>query len=103
MAELKSALEEDPLPKIIFTHYPLYTDRFFFNFGDTTERNLMINYFAKNNVKLHLGGHLHWLEKHDFGSFQGYALPSYRFKRQWTLVHINEKTQSYSIEIISAD
>lgn len=101
MKALKCALEEDPLPKIIFTHYPLYTDTFFFNFDDTPGRNLLMHYFAENNVKLYLAGHLHWLEKHEFGSYESYALPSYRYKGQWTVVHVNEKNETYEISVIS--
>lgn len=98
---LKKNMEEDPAPKIIFTHYPLYTDTFFFNFADTTDRNLMTRYFADNNVKLYLAGHLHWLEEHDFGTFQSYAIPSLQYKGQWVVFHINEKTETYDFTVIS--
>ena len=100
---LKADLEEDPLPKIIFTHYPIYTDIFFFNFDDTTDRNLLMNYCSQNNVKLYLSGHLHWLEKYEFGSFDSYILPSYRYKAQWTVVHVNEKNQTYELSVITAE
>jgi len=101
MENLKEEMEDDPLPKIIFTHYPLYTDDYFFNFDDTTERNLLMSYFADNNVKFHLAGHLHWLEKHDFGAYQSFALPSFRYKGQWTVFYVNEKAETYDFKVIS--
>lgn len=100
LKRFRQAIENDSRPKIIFTHYPLYTETFFFNFDDTTERSLMMHYLGKNNAKLYFAGHLHWFEEHDFGAYKSYALPSFRYKGQWTLVKINENTQDYSIEVV---
>lgn len=100
MDVLISALKNDPRPKIIFTHYPLYTEKFFFNFDNTTDRNLLISYFSKCNVKMYLSGHLHKYEDYDFGSFQTYVIPSYRYNSAWALVNVNEKTQTYTLERI---
>lgn len=101
LQEFKKAIEVDTRPKIVYTHYPLYTDTFFFCQEDTTERNLLMTYCSKNNVKLFLSGHLHWYEKTDYGNFQAYALPSYRYKGKWTLVTVDEQKKDYSLKVIS--
>lgn len=103
LESFKRGLEQDSKPKLVFTHYPIYTPALFFNYSDTTERNLVLHYMAKNNVKLLLGGHLHYFEHYDLGSYQNYCIPSYRYKGQWALIDVDEKQQNYNLKIISAD
>lgn len=99
MNSLKNALKNDSMPKIIMTHYPLYTDNFFFCMEDTTERNLLIKYFAENNAKMYLSGHLHWYEEVDYSSYKAYVLPSYRYKGKWALVKVNPAQNKYELKV----
>ena len=51
---LKEEISKDPKPKVIFTHYPLTEFRVLgIGLDETTERNLLIDLFAKNNVLLY--------------------------------------------------
>lgn len=94
---LKNTLSSDSKPKIIFTHYPLFTDRFFFSMEDTTERNLLIDLCAKNKVKLYISGHIHKYEENDFGSFKTHAIPSYRYQSKWAYVTVDGENTTLSL------
>lgn len=97
LASLKSAFASDSNPKIIFTHYPMYASPLQFSMNDTTERNLMMSLFAKNNVKLYLCGHIHIYEKYQMQNFEQYAIPSFLYKGVWAVVNVNETANSYNI------
>lgn len=100
---LKTAMKNDSNPKIVFTHYPLVTDGFFFGMSNSTDRNLLLSMCAENNVKLYLSGHLHWYEEKDFVKFQTYTIPSFRYSGKWALVNVNNNTESYRLKIIDAE
>ena len=57
--------------------------------GDTTERNLLISTFLKNNVRCYFGGHNHYSHFSDMGLYD-YCCPSFRFNEAWTVLHVNE-------------
>lgn len=87
---LIDALQKDSSPKIVCMHYPVYAQgHFYFCLQDTTERNLLISYFADNNVKLLLDGHTHDYNYTDFG-FVEYNIPGFAEDGQWALVTIDE-------------
>lgn len=90
----KDSLYSNSKPKIIFTHYPLYTENFFFCLENTTERNLLMKYFRDTNVKLYLAGHLHNLEEYNFTSYKGIAVPSFRYESSWGFVTVNENAKT---------
>lgn len=97
LASLKSAFTGDSKPKIVFSHYPFYSSSFLFSMTDTTERNIALSLFKKNNVRLYLCGHIHMYEVYDFGSLKHQALPSFHYDGIWLLVTVNESDSSYTL------
>lgn len=91
---LKNAFAKDKKPKIVISHYPLTNSRTVgaISFHDSTERNLLIDLYAKNNVKAVLCGHLHKTKYKDLGAFKEYGFPSFCYAKYpaWTLLEINE-------------
>lgn len=98
--QLKAALEADPNPKIVYTHYPILEFNLVFGLCDTIERNLLIDLFVKNNVRCSLGGHLHYFAQDKLCDYQEYCLPSFRYKKTWSVLTVNEETQSVSLETV---
>lgn len=91
------AIEADPKPKVVYSHYPLTEYHLAFGLGETTERNLLIDKFIRNNVKCYLGGHNHYSVYHNNG-FNEYCCPSLRFNGSWTVLHINETAGTASAD-----
>lgn len=94
---LKDAFKNDKRPKIILMHYPLSnTKRFgFLCLHDPTERNLLIDLFAQNDVKAALCGHLHQTQDADLQLFMEYGNPSYLYSENgWTIFEIDENRKS---------
>ena len=90
---LKDAFKKDKKNKIIMMHYPLSnTRRFsFLCLHDSTERNLLIDLFAQNNVKACLCGHLHEPKDADLTVLQEYGNPSFRYSSSgWNVFEIDE-------------
>lgn len=98
LASLKNAFAGDSKPKIVFSHYPFYSSSFLFSMTDTTERNLAMSLFKKNNVRLYLCGHIHMYELYDFGSFRHLSLPSFRYDGIWLLVTVDESSGNYTLK-----
>ncbi len=97
--KLISAFDNDPCPKIVFTHYPLM--RFNYdcsNMAETTERNSLISDFSKNNVRCVLGGHNHSITFNDLGYYD-YGIPSLCYNDAWALLCIDEAAERADIEI----
>ena len=86
---MKKDMEADPNPKIVFSHYPLSEYHLAFGLGDTTERNLLISTFLKNNVRCYFGGHNHYSHFSDMGLYD-YCCPSFRYDDEITILHIDE-------------
>lgn len=97
---LINELSDDPKAKIIFTHYPI-TDFKVYGIGldETTERNLLIDIFVKNNVKTYIAGHNHY-KRSDYLGFDAYCCPSFRYNRGWALLHVNEVNATAKIELV---
>ena len=87
---LKEEISKDPNPKIVFTHYPLTEFKAFgIGLNGTTERNLLIDMFAKNNVKAYLAGHNHY-SRNNFIGFNEYVCPSFRYNKAWFVLRVDE-------------
>ena len=85
---LKSEMEKDSNYKVVFSHYPIFTVFPYFKLDDTTERNLLLNLYARNNVKLVLCGHHHAPELLNFGSFKSYVVGSLGYHKDFMLFHV---------------
>ncbi|MCK9170608.1 MAG: metallophosphoesterase [Treponema sp.] len=98
---LIDALESDSAPKVVCMHYPLYAQgHFYYCLQDSIERNLLIAYFADNNVKLVLVGHTHQYNYTDMG-FIEYNVPGFLEKGQWALVKVDESAGTVTPELVS--
>lgn len=106
LKDFKKKIEADLRPKIVLTHYPVYAggSDMFMIIQDTMERNTILTYFAKNNVRQVYEGHAHKNYGFDFKNFREDVIGSLRFsarsKKQCALVTVNEETQSVSTKII---
>lgn len=92
--------KDDPRPKIIFTHYPFArfnTDCS--NMAETTERNLLISDFSKNNVKCLLGGHNH-TQTYDNLGYGDYGIPSFAYSEAWGLLCVDEAAETAELLFI---
>lgn len=98
--QLKTVMESDPRPKIVYCHYPILEFHLVFGLCDATERNLLIDLFVKNNVVCSLGGHNHYYSEKQINNYKGYSFPSFRYQKQWTLLTVDENSNSVSIELI---
>lgn len=98
--QLMDLFEKDSRQKIIFTHYPF--TRFNYdcsNMAETTERNILISDFAKNNVICVLGGHNHTQTFDNLG-YKDYGIPSFAYDEAWGLLHVDENAGRAEIEFI---
>lgn len=95
----EKAISEDKKPKVVFSHYPLSEYHLAFGLGETTERNLLIHNFLKNNVKCYMGGHNHYAHYENLG-FNDYCCPSFRFNNSWGVLHIDENAGTAVVEFI---
>lgn len=98
---LAEEMAKDTNAKIVFTHYPLFIDKFIFEMQDSTETNLLFSLFATNNVKYILSGHIHAKKETTNSYFTEKTIPSLLFDDTVGILHIDEDTGSYSLEIVS--
>ncbi len=94
-------LQADPRPKIVFSHYAVYAgDILYFTTQDTMERNLLIDAYAKNNVKYVFEGHDHPDHLYSFPTFSERAVPSLLYKSACCLVTVDEETATVTSQKI---
>jgi 3',5'-cyclic AMP phosphodiesterase CpdA len=92
-------LQNDPHPKVVFSHYPMYAGGiYYYSLSDPHERAALISAFAKYNVKIVLSGHLHWHRSHDFGSFREYSVAAFRDEQSWYLLNVDETNAILTLE-----
>ncbi len=97
---LEKAFRGDPNPKFVFTHIPIYcNDEFYFSMQNTTERNKIIALFSKNDVRALCCGHIHDETVSYPGKFTEYTFGGYFAHRAWALLHVDEKSESFSVEL----
>ena len=111
LEDFKRRLDADSRPKIVLTHYPVWaggTDLFMI-LQNTLERNTLLSYFAKNNVKQIYEGHAHKNYGHDYdGKFREEVIGSLRYsaedgardRRQCAIFTVDEKNQTVKTEVI---
>jgi hypothetical protein len=89
----------DPNPKLIFTHYPIYGGggNFYFSLSDPQERAILLDTFAKTNVKLGTEGHQHPGSSHDFGSFKEVNVSAFRDYKSWHILTVDETAGTVNI------
>ncbi|AEE17556.1 metallophosphoesterase family protein [Treponema brennaborense] len=91
-------MQADPRPKLVFTHYPVYGGGiFYFALSDTKERALLIDTFARNNVKTVFTGHYHpGKPPFNFGSFSELVVKGFLDNAAWIELHVDETNAAVS-------
>ena len=98
---LKSAFENDPNPKLVFTHYPLYADGItIYTMQDTMERNLLLTLFTNNNVVRSFEGHAHRAISFEYGSWGEDVSPAFGFDDECRLVTVDSENLTVTSSII---
>ena len=104
--DFKDKISADSSPKIVFTHYPVYAGgtNMFMIIQNTLERNILLTYFAENNVKQVYEGHAHANYGFDFKKFREDVIGSLRFSgrddKSCAVFTVNEETQQVETETI---
>ena len=99
--DFEKLLKSDSNPKMVFSHYPFYSDNVpFMALEDTTERNYLLSLFAKNNVKALFGGHVHTVFEHGFGDFSQINTSALFKNGAFRLVTVDESAASVSTKLI---
>lgn len=101
LQNLKIEMSKDPKYKIVSTHYPLFTNTFLFCTEDTTERNELMDLYARTDVKMVLGGHIHKSELNFFDDYVEFTLPSFRYQQKWGILTVDETTGNVTGELKS--
>lgn len=97
---LISEFKKDSRKKIVFTHYPVVQSNFgYAHLGESTERNLLISDFMKNNVICVLGGHNH-VKFNQYVGFYDYGLPSFGYSEDWGLLNVDESQGTATLDFI---
>jgi hypothetical protein len=91
--------KSDGRPKLVFTHYPVYAGggNFYFSLSDPHERAILLDTFAKTDVKLVVEGHQHPGSSHNFGAFREVNVSSFRDYQSWHLITVDETAGTVSI------
>ena len=102
LEDFKNKISSDSRPKIIFTHYPIYAGAgkyLLMRLQNTLERNMLLSYFAKYNVKQVYEGHIHARTWFDFTKFREDVIQSFRYGAA-AVFTVNESKGTVSTEII---
>lgn len=97
---LKNEMLKDSKPKVICSHYPLYTSTLLFCMGDTYERNELINLFQRTNAKIVLSGHIHKNETVDLGTFAQHTITSFTYYQKIGILKVDEDNKKVDFEKI---
>lgn len=105
LEELRESMNEDPNPKVVFSHYPVYTDMnliMFFKLSDDRERATLIDIFDKNDVDMIFSGHYHPGGFFDYGSFFELCCQSFVENSEedssWFFLVLDEANRTLSVE-----
>jgi 3',5'-cyclic AMP phosphodiesterase CpdA len=98
LANFIAEAENDGSPKLVFTHYPVYAGgAFYFSLADPHERALLLDTFARTNVKLLLNGHYHWYRAYDYGKFREISVAAFRDGGKWYMLTVDEDTETVEL------
>lgn len=99
--DFENLLKADPNKKLIFAHYPFYSDQVpFMKIEDTTERNHLLSLFQKYKAVDLFGGHAHINFEKDLGDFDQINTAAMFKNGYYRLVTVDEKTASVSTKLI---
>ncbi|GHV70916.1 serine/threonine protein phosphatase [Spirochaetia bacterium] len=92
LADFKKLAKKNPgVPKLAFTHYPVYDNSsdFYFSLSDPQERNKLLDIFAVYNFKYVLEAHQHQGSGYGFGKFKETNISSFRDYHSWHLLKLD--------------
>lgn len=99
--DFEDLLKVDLRPKLIFAHYPFYSDQVpFMAIEDTTERNYLLSLFQKHKAVDLFGGHVHTNFDRDLGDFDQINTAALFKNGYFRLVTVDEKTSSVTSKLI---
>ena len=102
LEDFKDRISADPSPKVVFTHYPIYAGAgkyLLMRLQNSMERNTLLSYFSKYNVKQVYEGHIHARTWFDFTKFREDVIQSFRYG-QAALFTVDSSAGTVSTEII---
>lgn len=104
LKDFKDKISDDSRPKIVLSHYPIYAgageaDALLMRLQNTMERNTLLTYFSKYNVKQVYEGHIHKRTWFDFKKFREDVIQSFRYGEA-AVFTVNESAGTVSTEII---
>ncbi|MCR5724320.1 MAG: metallophosphoesterase [Treponema sp.] len=101
LTDFFARLSADSRPKIVFSHYAVYAGGiFYFTLQDTMERNLLLDAFARHQVRYVFEGHDHADHTYEWQSFSERAVPSFLYRYQCSLVTVNEASGTAESHLI---
>ena len=98
---LSDYMLKDDNKKVVFTHYPIFNDKFIFEMQDSTEVNLLFSLFAKSKTKLILNGHVHESLSHENKYFTEKSVSSLLHDNSIGIIHVDEEKETISFEELS--
>lgn len=109
---LKAHMEKDSGPKIVCSHYPLYSDgknmANYFTLQNPLETTRLIDLCAKTDAVAFLSGHTHYYVEKDFGAFREINFSSLikdarKEPGKWGILRINEDEGTLQYKVFGAD
>lgn len=101
--KLKSAMQSDPRPKIVFSHYPIYGSGMYglsyYCLQNEEESTRLITLFEKEDVTDVYAGHVHHHQSKELGDYTERCFDTL-FNQEWALVTVNETTGKTSTKTI---
>lgn len=102
--DFKDKTSSDPSPKIILSHYPVYAGAedpvaILMRIQNSMERNTLLTYFSRYNVKQVYDGHIHKNFWFNFKKFREDSIAAFK-DGVFALVTVNEKTQTMHTEVV---
>lgn len=89
-------MKNDSNVKVTFSHYPLYdSDTLYYKMINNTERTLLIDLYARNNVKYAFCGHTHEPFTCNYGSFEGVVVDAFSENSAFVMLDVNGTSMSY--------
>lgn len=99
LKNLVKEMKNDSNYKFVFSHYALYGNGLpYWAILNQKERAILIDTFARNNVKAFFAGHYHWkMIRYDYGPFFELVVKSIMDGPAWIELSINENDSSFSV------
>ncbi len=96
----KEDIESELKPKLVFSHYPIYSDGAnlanYFTLQNSMETSRIIDACARNGVQLFASGHTHRWASKNFGRFWEVNFTGFRSRQDWGYIEIDTVNKTVS-------